>query len=240
MNRAQGGERVLLRLELLDHRVPEPRHPFGNHHAILVHQPVDCIDQGRPPPPEPFAHPVEGLEVLLGDVCDRHKAHRRPRHRFGDRFGIPQIVLVRFHVRFHKLWRHQLDLMAVRSKAARPGMGATAGFHPHKRRGERRDTGHHLRAIEPFADQNRPVLIHPHEGKPLFGNVDADDAKLLHRTRLLWLNDFTRLEIILAHCSRSAQGAGPFHYDLLNRSICLVFRANLLMALCCAVGITPA
>jgi hypothetical protein len=80
--------------------------------------------------------------------------------------------------------------------------------------GELGDKGHHLRAIEPFADQNRAVLIHPHEVKHLFCNVDADDAQLLHGTRLLWLNGFTGLEIILAYCSRSAQGAGPFHYDL--------------------------
>jgi hypothetical protein len=32
-------------------------------------------------------------------------------------------------------------------------------------------------------------------------------------TRLLWLHGFTGVEIMLAHCSRSAQGAGPFHYD---------------------------
>jgi hypothetical protein len=77
----------------------------------------------------------------------------------------------------------------------------------------RRDKGHHLRAIEPFAYQNCAVLIHTYEVKHLFCHVDTDDAKLLHGTRLLWLNDFTRLAIILAHCSRSAQGAGPFHYD---------------------------
>src|SRR6266581_7236557 len=36
---------------------------------------------------------------------------------------------------------------------------------------------------------------------------------VFHRTRLLWLHGFTGLAIILAHRSRSAQGAGPFHYD---------------------------
>src|SRR4029453_14485913 len=43
-----------------------------------------------------------------------------------------------------------------------------------------------------------------------------------HETRLLWLNDFTRLEIILAHCSRSAQGAGPLHYDQLLQDLGLL------------------
>ena len=45
-------------------------------------------------------------------------------------------------------------------------------------------------------------------------DVDSQYANMVfHWTRLLWLNGFTGLEIILAHCSRSAQGAGPFHYD---------------------------
>jgi hypothetical protein len=55
------------------------------------------------------------------------------------------------------------------------------------------------------------VLIHPHKVKHLFCNVDTDDAKLLlHGTRLLWLNGFTGLELIVAHRSRSAQGRVHF------------------------------
>ena len=34
-----------------------------------------------------------------------------------------------------------------------------------------------------------------------------------HWSRLLWLPGFTALALMLAHCSRSAPGAGPFHYD---------------------------
>jgi len=66
--------------------------------------------------------------------------------------------------------------------------------------GELRDKGHHLSAIEPFAHQNRALLIHTHQVKYLFGNVDADYANLLlHGTRLLWLNGFIGLELIVAH-----------------------------------------
>src|SRR4029453_8505834 len=101
----------------------------------------------------------------------------------------------------------QLDRMAVRSKAARPVMRAPAGFYPNQCRGELRNKAQDLRAIEPFAYQNRPVRIHPHEMKHLFCHVDADYAKLLfHGTRLLWCNGFTGPEHIVAHRSRSAQG----------------------------------
>ena len=41
--------------------------------------------------------------------------------------------------------------MAVLAKAACPVMGSPAGFHTNKRRGELCDKGHHLHAIEPFA-----------------------------------------------------------------------------------------
>src|SRR5215472_19258746 len=57
-------------------------------------------------------------------------------------------------------------------------------------------------------------LMHPDNVKEPLCEVDAEYAHLVfHWTRLLWLNGFTGLEIILAHCSRSAQGVGPFHYD---------------------------
>ena len=108
------------------------------------------------------------------------------------------------------------------AKASRPVMSPTAGFHANERRGELRDKGHHLRTIKPFAHQNRAVLIHPHEVKHLFCNVDTDDAKLLlHGTRLLWLNGFTHREPIVAHCRRSAQGRVHFiMIVLLDPEVC--------------------
>src|SRR4029450_10292115 len=52
-------------------------------------------------------------------------------------------------------------------------------------------------------------VIHPHRVKYTFGDIDPEDVHLLlHWTRLLWLNGFTDLELIVAHCSRSAQGRG--------------------------------
>jgi hypothetical protein len=33
-----------------------------------MHQPVYCIDQGRPLADEPLTHPVQRLEILLVDV----------------------------------------------------------------------------------------------------------------------------------------------------------------------------
>src|SRR5215475_3816563 len=54
-------------------------------------------------------------------------------------------------------------------------------------------------------------VIHPHRVKHTFGDIDPEDVHLLlHWTRLLWLNGFTALELIVAHCRRSAQGRVHF------------------------------
>ena len=50
-----------------------------------------------------------------------------------------------------------------------------------------------LRARKPFAQQNRTLLMHTHEVKHLFCDVDAEYAKLLlHGTRLMVVHDFIR------------------------------------------------
>src|SRR5438132_3546410 len=70
-----------------------------------------------------------------------------------------------------------------------------------------------------LAKHDRPRVIHPHRVKHVLCEIDPEDGHLLlHWTRLLWLNGFPNLlELIVAHCSRSAQGAGPFHYDLVEK-----------------------
>lgn len=53
---------------------------------------------------------------------------------------------------------------------------------------------HHLRTIQPFAQMNRAVLIHPNEVEHLFCAIASEYAHLLlHRTRLLLVPAFIRL-----------------------------------------------
>ncbi len=52
------------------------------------------------------------LAVQLVIGLDRHKAHRRPCYRLGDRFRIEEIAFVGLHVRLHILRRYQPHLMA--------------------------------------------------------------------------------------------------------------------------------
>src|SRR4030095_851921 len=62
-----------------------------------------------------------------------------------------------------------------------------------------------------LAQDDLPRVIHPPRVKHVLCNIDPEDVHLLlHWTRLLWLNGFTDLELIVAHCSRSAQGRVHF------------------------------
>src|SRR5215510_13580016 len=54
-------------------------------------------------------------------------------------------------------------------------------------------------------------VIHSHRVKYVLCDIDPEDVYLLlHGTRLLWLHGCTALELIVAHCSRSAQGRVHF------------------------------
>src|SRR5262249_15943608 len=187
------------------------RHPFGDHDPILVQQPVHFIHQRCPLAYEPLAHAMEGLDILLLDVLDRHKAHGGPRHRFRDRLGIAAVIFVRLDIRLHELGRHELDLVAMCAEAARPVMRAATGFDADTHRGQLRDTGHQVMPGHALAIHDVAPVVHSHRVKHALGDSDPEDMLfLLHWTRLLWLNGFTDLELIVAHCRRSAQGRVHF------------------------------
>src|SRR4029453_6042250 len=66
-------------------------------------------------------------------------------------------------------------------------------------------------AGEALAIYDVAPVIHPHGVKHALCDIDPEDVHLvLHGTRLLWLNGCTALELIVAHCRRSAQGRVHF------------------------------
>src|SRR5437870_3685075 len=154
---------------------------------------------------------MERLHVLLIDVLGRHKAHGRTRHRFRDRFGIAAVVFIRFDVRLDELRCHELHLVAIRTEASRPVMRAATGFYADAYRGQLREKGYQVMSGHALAIHDVAPVIHSHRVKYVLGDIDPEDVHLvLHGTRLLWLYGFTALELIVAHCSRSAQGRVHF------------------------------
>ena len=74
-----------------------------------------------------------------------------------------------------------------------------------------RDTGHQVMPVQALAIHDVAPLIHSHRVKHALCHIDPEDVHLLlHWTRLLWLPGFTDLELIVAHCRRSAQGRVHF------------------------------
>src|SRR6266567_1505731 len=154
---------------------------------------------------------MERLHVLLIDVLGRHKAHGRTRHRFRDRFGIAAVVFIRLDVRLDELRCHELHLVAIRMEASCPVMRAATGFYADEYQGQLRDKGHQVMPRQALAKHDLARVIHAYCVKHALGDIDPEDVHLLlHWTRLLWLNGFPDLELIVAHYSRSAQGRVHF------------------------------
>src|SRR6266446_9851105 len=72
--------------------------------------------------------------------------------------------------------------------------------------------GHQVMPRQALAKHDLPRVIHPHRVKHVLCEIDPEDGHLLlHGTHLLWLNGFPNLlELIVAHCRRSAQGRVHF------------------------------
>jgi hypothetical protein len=78
---------------------------------------------------QPRAHPMQRLQVELLDRLRRHEVHTRTLHRFGDRLGVAEVVLLTPEVRFHVLRRHQPGVMAQRLKPSAQMVRANASLH---------------------------------------------------------------------------------------------------------------
>src|SRR2546422_8545910 len=88
---------------------------------------------------------------------------------------------------------------------------STESFHEHYMDITTRDKGHQVMSGQALAIHDVAPGIHSHCVKHALGDIDPEDVHLvLHWTRLLWLNGFTALKLIVAHCRRSAQGRVHF------------------------------
>ena len=74
---------------------------------------------------------MQDLRVELCLALQLDEAHRRPRRGFGDRLGIPLVVLLRLHVGLHVLGRHQPHIMTLLTQDTAEMVGAAAGFLRH-------------------------------------------------------------------------------------------------------------
>src|SRR3989442_2654997 len=82
-----------------------------------------------------------------------------------------------------------------------------------------------------LAKHDLPRVIHPHRVKHVLCEIDPEDGHLLlHGTHLLWLNGFPNLlELIVAHCRRSAQGR--VHFITTKRNQCRGVKISVISSL---------
>src|SRR5215475_10537811 len=74
-------------------------------------------------------------------------------------------------------------------------------------RGAVGNTEHQVTPGQALAHDALASLRQPDTVKDALCDGDSPDAqRVLHRTRLLWLKDCTRLALMRAYCNRSAQG----------------------------------
>src|SRR5215469_12007548 len=95
--------------------------PLGQSSSTLQKQAANLIHDGGASHHPTLAHTMHGLQVELFFRLDRHEPHPWPSHRFSDSFRIDIVALVRLHVRFDVLSRHQANLVPFPcSRKARP------------------------------------------------------------------------------------------------------------------------
>ena len=95
---------------------------------------------------QPVAHPVHGLQVELLVGLDGNKTHVLARHRFGDRFGIEEVVLVRLEEGFDELRRDESHVVPLLAQCGADKVRTGTGFDADQRRLQVRGVGQQLLA----------------------------------------------------------------------------------------------
>src|SRR5215510_15749445 len=160
-------------------------------------------------PDQPFAHPVQRLQVKLIGGLGGDEFHRRALHSLGNRFRVAEIVLLPFAIRADIFCRHQSGIVTVGLQLAAQVMGADTGFHANQ---ARRHCG------EPCFDlAARPLLrstIAPRRSWPTTWNEFLPISMPMVATVAVDLLDMAVLHLTLApsqHHSPSGAGARPDH-----------------------------
>jgi hypothetical protein len=116
--------------------------------------------------------PVQALHVELHLALELDKPHGWSRRCFGNCFGIPLVVLLRFDIRLHVFRRHQPDLVANAMERAAEMVRATASLHRHDARGQARSQLDHTIAVHPPAQDDPPCRIQSRDAAAIFAQVD--------------------------------------------------------------------
>jgi hypothetical protein len=133
---------------------------LGRDNAELGHMSTDRIRQHRALTDQKLPAAVQHQAGLLLLRFDRHKTHRRPRHRLADCGSIIGVVFAALEIGFYIARRHQPHCMAERVKLATPMMCTRARFKANETGRQRSEELQHLCAAHTLADHHRTINIH--------------------------------------------------------------------------------
>jgi hypothetical protein len=128
---AQSCGPIAVFVEQSDQILLKPSSSLRNDDATLEEHGTELVDQRHALADQARPGPVQDLRVELRLALELDEAHRRPRRGFGDRLGIPLVVLLRLHVGLHVLGWHQPHLVTLLAQDTAEVVGAAAGFHCH-------------------------------------------------------------------------------------------------------------
>ena len=105
--------------------------PLGGDNPMLRQMAAQCVDQLGSLPHQQVARPKDHRSRLLLFRLHRHKAHRWPGGRLGDRFGVSGVVLLAAHKRLDVNRWNEPHVVPETADGPSPLMRRRARFHRH-------------------------------------------------------------------------------------------------------------
>ncbi len=113
------------------------------------------------------------LNVLLFNLFDWHKVHRRSAGCFDDRLRIIGVILVGLHEGFDKLRTDQPNRVATSLKSSRPVISATSGFHYDSAGWQSCRVGGKLVSWQTLLQNRLASIVGAMKLKSVLGNINA-------------------------------------------------------------------
>lgn len=105
--RRAGAQRIRAGIQQFNEQEEQSGVALCHDMSALQQEAPDLVGQRGAPADQASAHPVQSLNVELLLALEFDEAHGRPGRRFGDRFGIPIVVLLSFDLGPYIFRRHQ-------------------------------------------------------------------------------------------------------------------------------------
>jgi hypothetical protein len=103
--------------------------PLPHRNAALQQEGADLIDDTGALTDQPLTHPVQRLQVKLPGGLRRYDSHRWALHRFSDRLGVAEVILLSLRIGANVFRRHQPGIVTETLEPATQMMCPDAGLH---------------------------------------------------------------------------------------------------------------